>query len=78
MEHHGAARDDGRRLEQALDAVGERGLAASALTGESEDLTALEFEGDVLDRPHGGIDVVDDREVVDREQGSLIEAGSLS
>ena len=71
VEDDAAAGDDGRRLEQALDAVGERRLAAAGLAGEAEDLAAVEVERDVLDRRDGRIDVVDDAEVARWRAGGL-------
>lgn len=69
MESHAAARDHRGRFEEPLHTKGERGLAATALAGEPEDLAALQLESDVLHRLHGRIDVVDDREVAHGEQG---------
>ena len=69
VEDDAAAGDHGRRLEQTLHAVRERGLAAAALAGETDDLAALDVEGDVLDRRDRRIHVVHDREVAHGKKG---------
>ena len=68
MEDDVSSGDDGGGLEQALHAVRERRLAAPALAGESEDLAALQLEGDVLDGGDGRVDVIHDGEVAHGQQ----------
>src|SRR5258707_12057198 len=55
-EFHGASDHFQRRLDGASDGLDQRGLAGTGLAGQTVDLTALDVEGDVVDRFDVAID----------------------
>ncbi len=55
-EFHGASDHFQRRLDGASDGLDQRGLAGTGLAGQTVDLTALDVEGDAVDRFDVAID----------------------